>query len=157
MSLKLVVANKLPDGVDRKLLQQAVLAVAGATPNTLAGTINLKLVDDAEIQALNKKYSGIDKTTDVLSFSYIEDGVEAIDGELGDVAISTETAIKQAKIAETALATEIALLLVHGTLHVLGYDHAASSDQAKVEALQAKIMKQLGLEYRDFKWDSLKV
>lgn len=157
MTLKLAVASELPKDVDQKLLQRAVATVAKAIPNVPGGTINLKLVDDSQIQALNKNYSGIDQATDVLSFSYIEDGMAPVEGELGDIATSVETAARQALASETTLETEIVLLLVHGCLHVLGYDHAHLADQARLEALQAQIMAQLGLTYRNFKWDSSKV
>ena len=60
-----------------------------------AGSINVKFVDDATMQALNKEYSGKDEATDVLSFSYIENGGEPIEGCLGEMVISTETAERQ--------------------------------------------------------------
>ena len=151
--LQLELTSKLPEGVHRSLLQRAVREVVAQT-QPQDGVVNLKLVDDAEIRALNKKYSGNDKATDVLSFSYIEDGVEPVQGELGDIAISLETAASQAEQASTDLETEVVLLLVHGILHILGYDHANADDQAKVEAIQLDVMKALNLTYRKFKWDS---
>jgi len=151
--LQLELASKLPEEVHVEVLQKAAAEVASCV-QTQDGIINLKLVDDALIQALNKKYSGNDKATDVLSFSYIEEGVEPVQGELGDIAISLETATRQAEQAGTNLETEVVLLLVHGILHVLGHDHATADDQAKLEALQTSIMKALNLTYREFKWDS---
>ncbi len=150
--LKLVVAGKLPPAVDQKLLERAVDLISQSTSGRRSTDddqriINLKLVDDGEIQALNKKYAGIDKPTDVLSFHYGEAG------ELGDIAISYQTAQRQADQAGTTLETEINLLLIHGCLHLLGYDHATGGDQTTMDQLQAEIMQQLGLKYRNFRWD----
>lgn len=155
MPLRLEIAGKLPTGIRRKLLEAALAEIA-AQIKSQNGTINLKLVDDAELRALNKKYSGNDKATDVLSFSYIEGGSEPTGGELGDIAISTETAARQATVAATSLETEVVLLLIHGTLHVFGFDHASPGDLATMEALQSAIMTSLNLTYRNFAWDSSK-
>lgn len=155
MSLTLAVSGKLPEGVDRKTLAKAVKTVTelveGPVPD---GVINLKLVDDAAIQALNKKYGSSDNPTDVLSFNYHEDGSEPLGGELGDIAISLETAARQALAAQAPLETEVTLLLIHGTLHILGFDHATTEDRTAMDALQLRIMNQLGLTYRNFAWDS---
>ena len=157
--LRLAVAGKLPDGINQKLLGQAINLVGQtASERTTddgrrAAVINLKLVDDARIQDLNKKYAGNDKPTDVLSFNYSEDGGQPVDGELGDIAISYQTAQRQAQEAGTTLETEVTLLLVHGCLHLLGHDHAEASELKRMDQLQAEIMKRLGLTYRNFQWD----
>lgn len=86
--------------------------------------ISLVFTDDKTIQELNKNYRGKDKPTDVLSFSQLENpefGIEPI--TLGDLVISVETAKRQAKKYEHSLQREIERLLIHGTLHLLGYDH----------------------------------
>lgn len=116
-----------------------------------AGNLNVRFVDDKSIRELNRKYSGLDKATDVLSFSYIEDG-EAAAGELGDVAISLETAQRQAAEAGNALSDEIALLLLHAILHISGMDHADDQGQAVMDHLQGQILAAAGVKYRDFKW-----
>ena len=94
-----------------------------AVSNTLKGekaknaVINIVYVDDKTIHELNKKYLKHDRTTDVISFS-LEEGTSHIDGE---IYISIETAVKQAKDYEVSLTNEILRLAVHGTLHLLGY------------------------------------
>lgn len=149
--IKLAVAGRLPKGLTPQLEVATKLvdeAVAGPD-----GIINLKLVDDAAIQALNKDYSGNDYATDVLSFSYIEDG--QLEGEeLGDIAISLPAAERQADEAGTDLATELTLLYIHGLLHVLGHDHQDEAARSQMDQLQAGLMKQLNLTYRDFAWTS---
>ncbi len=154
MAVELITTSDLEPEVQTSL--KAVFAALNVAqlPDVPAGHVNLKLVDDDGIRALNSKYSGQDEATDVLSFSYIENGQEAAEGELGDIAISLPAAERQAKAAGTALATEIALLTLHGVLHILGYDHAEAGDQAKVDGLQSQIMSAAGLIYRKFTWKS---
>jgi len=90
--------------------------------------MSLVLTDDREIRALNRDFRGIDRTTDVLAFAMDEGeplAVVAADGALGDVIISVEQAARQCQSRGTSLDAEIELLTVHGTLHLLGYDHDA--------------------------------
>ena len=111
------------------------------------GSVNLKLLSDAEIRELNKEFANIDAPTDVLSFPY-----GGSDGELGDVAISLETAERQAQTAGVSLGDELATLLVHGLLHILGLDHRNPKEQAVMEKHQSEIIKNAGLTYRNFSW-----
>jgi len=88
------------------------------------GTIDLSFVGDKKIHELNKKFRKKDKPTDVLSFNY--------DGEmLGDVIISRETTRRNAKRYCVAYADEVKRLVIHGTLHVLGYDHGRAMRHAE--------------------------
>jgi len=101
------------------------------------GVIAAAFISDQEMQNLNKKYREKDKTTDVLAFSYLDDK----DSEsLGDVVISYEQAELQAK---EGVEKEVITLLVHGTLHVLGYDHINDSDAEVMLPLQDKIVAQV--------------
>ncbi|HUC86723.1 MAG TPA: rRNA maturation RNase YbeY [Candidatus Saccharimonadales bacterium] len=132
---------------------EAVLAALQAELGTAvpAGTIGIKLVDDAAITRLNKQYNGNAYATDVLTFNYAEtDGPTS--GELADIVISIEMATRQAATAKTTLATEIGLLVTHGLLHTLGYDHGSPRDQNQMDELQWQILTQAGLTYRNFQW-----
>lgn len=96
--------------------------------------LSISFVDDAEIHALNHQYRGYDKPTDVLSFSH-EEGeafpmAEGLPRYLGDIVISLETTERQAKEAGHPVEHELTVLLAHGLLHLLGYDHA-EDDEAK--------------------------
>lgn len=96
--------------------------------------VSISFVDDAEMQALNKQYRGYDKPTDVLSFSN-EEGeavviAPGVPRYLGDIVISLPTTARQAAEAGHAVEHELAVLLAHGLLHLLGYDHA-EEDEAK--------------------------
>ena len=95
--------------------------------------LSLLLTDDAEIQTLNKTYRSLDKATDVLSFPQDEDAVnEAGYTLLGDVVISVETAARQADEHHLSFNEELILLAIHGILHLLGYDHERSPQDARI-------------------------
>ena len=88
--------------------------------------LSLSVVEDQEIRELNAEYRGEDYATDVLSFPMLEEfDPKAMEGAilLGDVVISAETALKQAGELGVSLEDEVARLLCHGVLHLLGYDH----------------------------------
>lgn len=106
--------------------------------------VSVLLTDDERIAELNRQYRGVDGPTDVLSFSQIE-GEEMADPDtehvvLGDVVISLETAAKQAADRGCSVEDEVDLLLVHGLLHLLGYDHAEPEDERKMFARQEAIL-----------------
>jgi rRNA maturation RNase YbeY len=93
--------------------------------------LSVLLVDDATIQNLNRQHRSIDSATDVLSFPQMEDD-EFISHMLGDVVISVETAKRQAVEHHFSLEQELVLLLLHGLLHLLGYDHERSPQDEKL-------------------------
>ncbi|MBU0630100.1 MAG: rRNA maturation RNase YbeY [Candidatus Margulisbacteria bacterium] len=89
------------------------------------GTIDISVVDDQAIRALNKKFRKKDKPTDVLSFQIDSAGF------LGDVIISEETARRNAKRYGVSYGTEFKRLVIHGVLHILGYDHGREMRDAE--------------------------
>ena len=93
--------------------------------------VGLVLTGDTEIRRLNRQYRGIDRPTDVLAFPMREKR-ESSDSLLGDVVISIPTARKQALQQGHSLQQELALLIIHGLLHLLGYDHERSVAEARV-------------------------
>ncbi|MEX0748424.1 MAG: rRNA maturation RNase YbeY [Candidatus Saccharimonadales bacterium] len=131
---------------------------------TVQGRINARLSDATEVRRLNRDYAGEDNATDVLSFNYRETTEVDVDQpisafgdelpELGDVVISRQHVSRQASAAGTDEETELLLLLLHGSLHLLGYDHATLRQREEMDHLQAEIMTALGLSYRDFGWKS---
>ncbi|MFQ5417819.1 MAG: rRNA maturation RNase YbeY [Myxococcota bacterium] len=122
-------AEGLP-AVDRRLLRSRAAGILRALSRGRS-ELSIALVDDAAIALLNARYRGKHGPTDVLSFSQLEDG-SARPGPtwLGDVVISLETARRQARRAHRSLDGEVARLLIHGTLHLLGHDHL-SDDEAR--------------------------
>lgn len=94
--------------------------------------LSVLFVGDRAMRSLNRRYRGKDKTTDVLSFSLREGAFSHIQPHiLGDIVIAVPTAARQAAEAGHALGREIEVLLVHGLLHLLGYDHERSDDEEK--------------------------
>ena len=93
--------------------------------------VSILLTKDKDIRLLNKEFRSIDQSTDVLSFPQNQDEDPSIPGEkiLGDIAVSLDTAKIQANEHGLILKEEIVLLLIHGILHLLGYDHEASEQE----------------------------
>ena len=107
--------------------------------------ISLLITDDRSIRDLNKTWRNKDKPTDVLSFSQLEG--ESLPGfsSLGDLVISSDTAARQAAALGHSLELEMARLLVHGVLHLLGYDHVHGGRQAaRMKREEARLMRLLG-------------
>lgn len=106
--------------------------------------ISVLLVNDDAMRRFNKQYRGIDRTTDVLSFP--QSPFAAAPVFLGDIVISLPKARRQAEEYRTSFGLEIARLLVHGVLHLLGYDHEKNSYQAaKMRRLESEIAEALCL------------
>ena len=111
--------------------------------------LSVTFCDNAYIHALNRKFRGVDRPTDVLSFPLYEDGnfdmTECIGGAvLGDVVISLERAAEQAAELGHSVVREVAFLTVHSVLHLLGYDHERSSEEDEKQcAKQHEIMKKI--------------
>lgn len=94
--------------------------------------LSVLFTDDANIRSLNAQYRNIDKSTDVLSFPQHDgNGPEELPPLLGDVVVSAETAGRQAREHGLSFEEELTLLLIHGTLHLLGYDHEKSPAEEK--------------------------
>lgn len=107
--------------------------------------VSVVLTGDAEVKRLNKAYRHKDRTTDVLSFPLLE-GKKLISGTakaipLGDVVISVPQTRRQAAEQGKDFAGELALLLVHGILHLLGYDHATKAQEKRMFGLQERILR----------------
>lgn len=114
---------------------EAVLMAAGAE----AAELSLVLVSDRRMRALNRRYRKKDRTTDVLAFPMHEGRFSRFRGSLlGDVVISMPTAKRQASEFGHSLRDEITRLLVHGVLHLLGYDHERSERDALLMARKEK-------------------
>ena len=113
--------------------------------------VDITIVTDDEIHALNRDYRNVDRATDVLSFALDEDGgePELVGGPevhlLGDISISAETAARQAEEFGHGLEREIVYLAVHGLLHLLGYDHMQEEDKAIMRAKEEEALREIKL------------
>jgi probable rRNA maturation factor len=131
-------------------LRQIVTAVLAAEEVEPGAKLSLVITDDETVKNLNYKYRGKDKTTDVLSFSLVEEGADFVlpPGavvHLGEVIISCPQASRQAEEAGHTLEKEMALLIVHGVLHVLSYDHQRSAQRQRMRAREQAILEQIHL------------
>ena len=108
--------------------------------------ISVVLTDDEHIQELNRVYRGSDRPTDVLAFSQIEGEQAKAQAErvaLGDVVISVDTAERQAAEQGHALENELDLLIIHGVLHLLGYDDETEADAAEMRRHENRVLDEL--------------
>lgn len=110
--------------------------------------ITLRLTNDAEMRQLNQTFRGIAKTTDVLSFNQDFIDPETTQLYLGDIIISVERAAQQAHENNHTLDEECAFLAIHGTLHLLGYDHYAPDQKEEMWQLQDKIFTSVIATYQ---------
>jgi len=136
--VKAVRADVTPAFV-RGVLKRAakVPEVAARLPNVEA-TVAIRIISDEEMAQLNRDYAGDDHATDVLSFA-------GEGSHLGDIAISWPTALRQSKAFGHDAETEVALLAVHGLLHLLGWDHAAAPERREMNRLTRTALKLSGL------------
>lgn len=140
------------------LAQRAGAAGLAQTPHAALATaaplieVGVRLTDDAEVQALNRDYRGKDKPTNVLSFAQYEPADFAMlgntdDGEilLGDIVLALETCTREAADRGITVADHATHLIVHGMLHLLGYDHQDDASGDAMEAMETKALATLGL------------
>jgi probable rRNA maturation factor len=112
--------------------------------------LSVAVVDDAQVLTLNRQYAGDDHATDVLSFSQ-EEGETFVSPpdeprRLGDVIISFDAAERQAEAAGHDTDAELAHLLTHGILHLLGYDHAEPNEEREMRQRERRVLSAMGLE-----------
>jgi len=133
------------------LARSIALLRADLPPDARGVYLSLVLTGDDEIAALNREFRGIDAPTDVLSFpAYDDPGGAASDPEgpplpLGDIVVSLPRAMEQAARYGHSREREFGFLLVHGLLHLLGYDHETAAEAAAMEARQEAVLASLGL------------
>ena len=109
--------------------------------------MTIVLTDNAQLHELNREYLGVDAPTDVLSFPASESDPETGTPYLGDILISIPRAKQQAEAAGHSVEDEVQLLVVHGTLHLLGHDHAEAAEKDQMWKAQAEVMSALGLSH----------
>jgi probable rRNA maturation factor len=134
------------NGLEGLLIKTAQAALQHQTPENSEDELAIVLIGDEEIQQLNNQYLGIDTPTDVLSFSGGDIDPETGKRYLGDIIISYPRAKSQAAARSGSESSELQLLVVHGILHLLGYDHAEELQKNEMWALQAQVLKELGLD-----------
>jgi len=168
------VAPQFRGRIDEQLLERAVQETLNAAradrsvgwadrPTTPAGypthvpahaEVSIHVTDDAEMQQLNAHYRQVDKPTDVLSFSFVDEEIgrsghpghpPGLPIQLGEIAISFEYAERQASELGHTLGKELAWLTIHGALQLLGYTHYTEEQAVHMEALEQRALRAMGL------------
>ena len=129
---------------DRRLLRRRAAALLGLVERE-GSELSLALLADPEMAALNAAFRGRPAPTDVLSFSLLEGPGAGFRGPLlGDVAIGVEVAARQARRARRGLDDEVARLLVHGVLHLLGFDHQRVAQARRMRGEERRLRRGIG-------------
>ena len=135
----------------KKQLSEAAKAALANGEVRGEASLAISIIGDRKMRSLNKEYRGIDSTTDVLAFPYAFGAgkvhfVEAADENvlnLGDIVISYPQLLSRAAKEDMLVDEMAAFLVIHGVLHLLGYDHEKAEDSAKMEPLEDKILSEL--------------
>lgn len=135
------------DFLESALLERAARITLDLESAPVDADMTIVLTDDKQLRELNLEYLGVDSPTDVLSFPASESDPETGTIYLGDILISIPRAAQQAQAAGHPVEAEVQLLVVHGTLHLLGHDHAGAEEKARMWNAQAEVMSRLGLSY----------
>jgi probable rRNA maturation factor len=137
--------QRLP-AVDDLCISAARAALGTGLLASETAELSIVLADDPFSHDLNRRWRGQDKPTNVLAFPASNGPGAGVQAQLlGDVVIAYETVAAEAQAQEKPLADHLRHLIVHGVLHLLGYDHLADSDAACMEALEIRILAELGV------------
>ncbi len=151
LRLEIDVASPYEGEVDRDLLTRVLGEALAAQGMTGPVEVSVVITDDAEIQALNRQYRGIDQPTDVLSFPQ-EEGAIGVPRppwaplQLGDIAISYDRVRAQARAYGHSERRELAYLAVHGLLHLLGFDHETEPERQRMRAAEEAALSEIPRE-----------
>ena len=138
LSVHLQVGKMWPD------ISPLVAAAAAALVKTLeevSGEVTIRFSDDEDVHALNHQFRGKDKPTNVLSFP-----ADGDDGYLGDIILAYETIAHEAELSDKPFGNHVAHLVLHGMLHLLGFDHIQESEALEMEALETTILALLNID-----------
>jgi probable rRNA maturation factor len=142
LTLEISAPSDALDHGTEKIIAAAIFA-ANAVAGPVRGTVAVLVDGDERLQALNSQWRGIDKPTNVLSFAAPDRPGAGV--HLGDIAISHETAAREAEAEHKPLPDHLAHLSTHGFLHLLGYDHESDGDAETMERLERTILARVGV------------
>lgn len=130
------------------IVRSWVVLAANAVGNSSDVDVSVKVVNAEESRALNQEYRGKDKPTNVLSFpaGRIEGLPDEVPVQLGDIVVCASVVSDEASEQGKAVGDHWAHMLVHGTLHLMGYDHQTDAEAAEMEALETQILMQSGIK-----------
>lgn len=138
-----IINNQRKLRFDGRRLEGFAATAVGMIDEAENKDVTIAFVSDRKMRALNKEFRAQDKTTDVLSFPFEADEFSPQDNFLGDVVISLEQAERQAAENDLDLETEIKQLILHGVLHLCGYDH--ENDDGEMNRRELQLREKLGI------------
>ncbi|WP_454815685.1 rRNA maturation RNase YbeY [Labrys neptuniae] len=135
-----------PDAIEALITRAVVKSLDVAELAHAPGAeLSIVLTDDASIRAINAEWRGKDKPTNVLSFPQaVGDAIETAP-MLGDIIFAHETIAREAEETSTSFADHLSHLTVHGLLHLFGHDHLTDAEAEVMEALEVRILAELGI------------
>jgi len=147
LAVDIVRESALWDGApDAETVIRRALSEAAREVSSKASELAIVLADDSAIRALNAKWRGVDKATNVLSFPAKAQGAGLADVVyLGDIVIAFETTSAEALAQSKPLAHHLAHLVIHGYLHLVGYDHENDGEAEDMERLETKLLARVGV------------
>ena len=134
--------------LDPRILQETTLAVLAHFDIRQDQELQIKISTDDVLQTLNLQYHDIDAPTDVLSFPIGFENPETGRHYLGDILVSYPQAERQAEQAGHSTENEVRLLVVHGVLHLMGYDHGTPEEKDEMWSVQDELLEKLGIQAR---------
>ena len=134
-----------PDGypVDGARLEGASVAALAAHPENQTNSLSIVITDSETIASLNARYRRVDSPTDVLAFpaAVLQEGVGEDEAHIGDIMVAHDYVAARAKDLDASLDDILCLLVIHGVLHLLGYDHGTPAGKARMWAAQERALR----------------
>ena len=134
--------------VDVEALERCVQETLASRRLRIPRVVAVRVTNARTVRTLNRRFRGEDAATDVLSFNTDFDGLRRPDGsaDLGEIVIALPVAARGARERAVSLGEELALLTVHGTLHLLGFDHEEAEEEREMKQLERVALRRAGLE-----------
>ena len=153
LQVHLRIDSAFAEKAKRSSLRQAVRTAFESTGEKRSGELTLVITDDTQVKKLNQAYRGVDAMTDVLAFgdSLVADSfVQSPEVPIyfGDIVISYPRSVEQATAHGHPVEEELSLLVIHGVLHLLGYDHEKESGRERMWLVQSTALARLGINWQ---------
>lgn len=144
------IAGRLPSRYGRAKAERVIRTAYGLGGGTDRVRVSLSIVDDKTMRRLNRRYRHKDRTTDVLSFpfddaGFVDGSAAAVARTLGEIVVSLPQVRRQAAAIDRTVTEEFSLMLAHGTLHLMGYDHEKIEDERVMFGLQHETLLRTGV------------
>lgn len=134
--------------IDSNIIRRAINQALNYVAKSDRVSLSVVFEDDEILHQLNNQYLGIDAPTDVLAFPAEYTDSDTGERYLGDILVSASRALEQAAEGNHPIEDELQLLVVHGVLHLLGYDHTETSEKEQMQSAQSAILHNLGCELK---------